>query len=144
MTLPVVTTTSAVGLELYNLTRAGPVTMHVVTNTTNVGVPHPPDTDADGVPDDKDNCPGNANADQVDTDGDDLGDACDADEDGDGVPDGSDACQTQGGEARNGCRLPTSKAQCKKDGWRNYGTTFKNEGDCVNFVATKGARQPNG
>jgi hypothetical protein len=32
--------------------------------------------------------------------------------------------------------LPTSKEQCKKGGWRNFGTVFKNQGDCVSFVAT--------
>jgi subtilisin-like proprotein convertase family protein len=26
---------------------------------------------------------------------------------------------------------PTSKAQCKKGGWRNFGTMFRNQGDCV-------------
>ena len=30
--------------------------------------------------------------------------------------------------------LPTSKDQCKNGGWRNYGTTFKNQGQCVAFV----------
>jgi hypothetical protein len=30
--------------------------------------------------------------------------------------------------------LPTSKDQCKNGGWRNFGTTFKNEGQCVAFV----------
>jgi hypothetical protein len=29
--------------------------------------------------------------------------------------------------------LPTSKAQCKHGGWRNY-PQFKNQGDCVRFV----------
>ena len=33
--IPVISTTYAVGVELYNLTLAGPVTIHVVTNTTN-------------------------------------------------------------------------------------------------------------
>jgi hypothetical protein len=32
---------------------------------------------------------------------------------------------------------PTSADQCKNGGWRNYGV-FKNHGDCVSFVATKG------
>jgi hypothetical protein len=32
--------------------------------------------------------------------------------------------------------IPTSKDQCQKGGWRNYGTTFKNQGQCVTFVAT--------
>ena len=35
------------------------------------------DADGDGVPDDLDNCPKVANADQVDSDGDTIGDACD-------------------------------------------------------------------
>jgi len=36
-----------------------------------------PDSDGDGVPDVRDNCPAVANADQRDTDGDGIGDACD-------------------------------------------------------------------
>jgi hypothetical protein len=36
---------------------------------------------------------------------------------------------------------PTSKDQCKKGGWRTYGV-FKNQGDCVSFVATKGKNPP--
>jgi hypothetical protein len=38
--------------------------------------------------------------------------------------------------------LPTSKDQCKGGGWRAYGV-FKNQGDCVSFVATRGRNQPN-
>jgi len=38
VSIPVISTTFAVGRELYNLTQAGPVTIHVVTNTTNVPV----------------------------------------------------------------------------------------------------------
>src|SRR5262249_11881578 len=34
--------------------------------------------------------------------------------------------------------LPTSKDECKKGGWTNFGSTFKNQGACVNFVATGG------
>jgi hypothetical protein len=34
--------------------------------------------------------------------------------------------------------LPTSKAQCMNGGWKNFGTTFKNQGDCVSFVASGG------
>jgi hypothetical protein len=30
--------------------------------------------------------------------------------------------------------LPTKKDQCKNGGWRKYGSTFKNEGQCVAFV----------
>ena len=34
--------------------------------------------------------------------------------------------------------LPTSRSQCKKGAWKNFGTTFKNQGQCVSFVATGG------
>jgi hypothetical protein len=37
--------------------------------------------------------------------------------------------------------LPTTKQECKNGGWRNYGV-FKNQGDCVSFVATKGKNPP--
>ena len=37
--------------------------------------------------------------------------------------------------------LPTSKDQCKKGGWQTYGI-FKNQGDCVSFVATGGKNPP--
>jgi hypothetical protein len=39
--------------------------------------------------------------------------------------------------------LPTSKDQCKNGGWRNF-PGFKNQGDCVSFVATGGRNQPGG
>lgn len=52
----------------------------------------PADTDGDGVPDYLDNCPAVSNANQLDTDGDGQGNACDADDDNDGVPDVIDNC----------------------------------------------------
>jgi len=65
------------------------------------------DTDADGVADGADNCPLVANADQLDTDGDGLGNACDPDDDGDGILDSVDACPLEdstGFDAdNNGC-----------------------------------------
>jgi len=51
-----------------------------------------PDTDGDGVVDAQDNCPAVSNPDQVDTDIDGLGDACDPDDDNDGVSDNTDNC----------------------------------------------------
>jgi hypothetical protein len=39
--------------------------------------------------------------------------------------------------------LPTSKAQCKNGGWRNF-RIFENQGDCVTFVATGGRNPPAG
>ena len=40
---------------------------------------------------------------------------------------------------------PTSADQCKNGGWQNYAwLAFKNQGDCVSFVATNGKNAPNG
>jgi len=40
--------------------------------------------------------------------------------------------------------LPTNVNDCKKGGWENYEGLFKNQGDCVSFVATDGRNQPDG
>jgi hypothetical protein len=37
--------------------------------------------------------------------------------------------------------LPTTADQCKNGGWQSYGV-FKNQGDCVSFVATGGKNPP--
>ncbi len=50
-----------------------------------------PDSDSDTVRDDIDNCVAQANADQLDSDGDTAGDACDLDDDNDQVADSDDA-----------------------------------------------------
>ena len=51
-------------------------------------------------------------------------------------------------ESANLVTLPTSKDQCKNGGWPNYvdsnGTRFKNQGDCVSFVATGGKNPASG
>jgi len=39
--------------------------------------------------------------------------------------------------------FPTSKDQCKNGGWRNF-PGFKNQGDCVSYVATGGKNPPGG
>lgn len=50
------------------------------------------DDDNDGILDVDDNCPNVANADQLDTDGDGIGDVCDTDDDNDGIDDSNDNC----------------------------------------------------
>ncbi len=51
-----------------------------------------PDGDGDGIPNATDNCPTVANADQVDSNNDGVGDACSIDTDGDGIFDFQDNC----------------------------------------------------
>ncbi len=51
-----------------------------------------PDADSDSINDGDDNCITTANASQLDTDGDSMGDACDPDDDNDGYLDGVDGC----------------------------------------------------
>jgi hypothetical protein len=79
------------------------------------------DQDGDGVEDGDDNCVEVANPGQEDADGDGIGTACDNPE------------------------APVTKDDCKKGGWAGYdGTyTFRNQGDCVSFVATDGRNGPN-
>lgn len=37
---------------------------------------------------------------------------------------------------------PTSKDQCKGNGWKTFGGTFKSQGDCVSYVSTGGRNKP--
>jgi len=123
------------------------------------GIPET-DSDGDGVPDCVDNCPTQINPDQEDADEDGTGDVCDnctgpngdqTDTDGDGVGDACDNCPTVpnanqadfdndgiGDACDPETGPPTTKDQCKNGGWQRFDTprTFKNQGDCIQYVNT--------
>jgi predicted extracellular nuclease len=106
------------------------------------------DRDGDGVLDDGDNCVAAGNADQVDTDGDTEGDACDADDDNDGVLDAADNCRVVvnadqldfdrdglGDACDASTGPPVAKDQCKNTLWLRFDTpAFPSQGQCVAYV----------
>jgi len=63
-------------------------------NRVDVTVSNIPDVDLDTIPNVSDNCPWVWNPDQLNTDGDSMGDVCDPDDDNDTILDGPDACDT--------------------------------------------------
>jgi len=87
------------------------------------------DRDADGIADPYDNCPGLANADQLDTDADKVGDACDDQICGNGVREGAltlaahEECDDGNRVAGDGC-----SATCQKE-LPDCGDGVDNDGD---------------
>ncbi len=107
------------------------------------------DTDADGVVDELDNCDATPNPDQLDTDGDGAGNACDSDDDNDGAADETDNCPLLSNSNQADFDLdgigdacdpqtgpPANKEQCKNGGWSrfNFPRGFSNQGDCLRFL----------
>ncbi|MDH5436735.1 MAG: thrombospondin type 3 repeat-containing protein, partial [Gammaproteobacteria bacterium] len=79
-----VTTLASEGNNLLDAwLNTGMAAPHVMATTTW----SPPDTDGDGITDPDDNCPTISNADQLNTDNDSAGNACDDDDDNDGLSD---------------------------------------------------------
>lgn len=105
------------------------------------------DLDSDGVPNFFDNCPNVANADQLDTDNDGLGDACDLcddslDRDGDGIGDACDACPDDPlNEDGHGCSLavtPISALRAMHIAGRLPESLVKTEGIVTAIVERRG------
>ena len=72
------------------------------------------DSDGDGVPDTRDNCPAIYNPDQADMDHDGIGNACDDDVDGDGIPNDLDSDDDNDGVADNQDAFPLDPTE-----WRD-------------------------
>ena len=77
---------------LYGVTAKGGCEVEGSSSFMIFAAPGAPDTDTDGNFDGLDNCPLIANPDQLDIDGDAIGNVCDTDKDGDGILDGADNC----------------------------------------------------
>lgn len=86
---------------------ASPTSRVTSTSTPTPYVQVQADSDRDGIPDSRDNCPNTANGDQRDSDSDGIGDACDSfdnrDSDGDGVANGADRCPNTYARTSDGC-----------------------------------------
>jgi len=87
----VLTTSAVTSNEI--VTVSASYTSGGITRTDTLGIViSETDNDNDGVADVDDNCSTISNTDQTDTDGDNIGDACDPDDDNDGVLDVDDNC----------------------------------------------------
>ena len=89
------------------------------------------DTDQYAIPDTIDNCPLHSNYNQLDSDNDGIGDACDNDQDNDGIENDLDECpgSTTTVVGSNGCSI--AQVCACDDEWKNHGE-FKS---CVSHAS---------
>ena len=111
------------------------------TDDTCPTIPNPPgiscdDLDDDGVNDSVDNCVGEPNPEQIDSDGDGEGDACEVDSDNDGISNDIDNClfvansdqaNTDGDAFGDACDLCPNTNEPKK--FKTNGTPFQPDSD---------------
>ncbi len=95
------------------------------------------DTDGDGVPNTEDNCPNKANTDQLDTDGDQQGNACDVDDDNDNDPDDTDCAPLNSAihkDAPEICDGVDNNCQNGVDEDNASGTCCATDADCADLT----------
>jgi hypothetical protein len=122
-----------VGLMAVTAVVALAVSWHPTLAQTQSCPPPGVDTDGDGICDDVDNCLGDANADQADADGDDVGDACDvcpASDTGETVVIGKCDTGVDNTVSAVGCTKADAVAACA-EGARNHGQFVR----CVALLA---------
>ena len=86
-----VTVTGSIGQQVtFNFYNGQQLVLTLAASDSAMDNTVPPDSDTDGLNDDVDNCPNAANSDQLNTDNDSQGDACDNDDDNDGLDDGAE------------------------------------------------------
>jgi hypothetical protein len=113
------------------------------TDSDGIGNDCDSDDDNDNVIDEQDAFPLDPNE-SVDTDSDGIGNNADTDDDNDGQSDVNEiACGSNPLDAASKCPPsttgpPTNINQCKNGRWRTFTIprTFKNQGDCIQFVNT--------
>jgi cysteine-rich repeat protein len=97
------------------------------------------DSDGDLIPDPLDNCPRNANADQADADGDDVGNPCDLETCGNSLIEVTEECDDGNTSAGDGCSpLCRSESGPCDDGLDNDGDTlvdFGSDPGCASVSA---------
>jgi hypothetical protein len=132
--------------------------LRIINNVVDIGayevqqlIPNQ-DADNDGVIDNTDNCPAVSNQNQIDTDGDRIGNACDLDDDNDSIQDRTDNCPLINNPAQldfdrdgigDACDVSTGppilRSQCKSYHRFNSPRRFRGVQDCLRFLSLRNA-----